>query len=102
MEVEPRSRAMRRAKDDARRKRRTTVIDSSQCQYSPGPGALVLRQLHGVPARRAARRHALAAIQDHPVSHVAALALALTDAESFPSLPLPPDVEALRGFRQAY
>src|SRR5215208_8083810 len=30
MEVEPRSRAMRRAKDDARRKRRTTVIDSSQ------------------------------------------------------------------------
>ena len=26
---------MRRAKDDARRKRRTTVIDSSQCQYSP-------------------------------------------------------------------
>src|SRR5215217_5589260 len=57
MEVEPRSRAMRRAKEDARRKRRTTVIDSSQFQYSPGPGALVLRQLHGVPARRAARRH---------------------------------------------
>src|SRR5215203_7448085 len=57
MEVEPRSRAMRRAKEDARRKRRTTVIDSSRCQYSPGPGALVLRQLHGVPARRAARRH---------------------------------------------
>src|SRR3954452_21796439 len=57
MEVEPRSRAMRRAKEDARRKRRTTVIDSSQCQSSPGPGALVLRQLHGVPARRAAPRH---------------------------------------------
>ena len=45
---------------------------------------------------------ALAAIQDHTVSHVAALALALTDAESFPSLPLPPDVGGLRGFRQAY
>src|SRR5215204_1234674 len=30
MEVEPRSRAMRRAKDDARRKRRTTVIASPQ------------------------------------------------------------------------
>src|SRR3954447_16224163 len=57
MEVEPRSRAMRRAKEDARRKRRTTVLDRSQRQYSPGPGALVLRQLHGVPARRAARRH---------------------------------------------
>jgi hypothetical protein len=38
------------AKDEANRKRRTTNIDSPRFQYSPGPGALVLRQLHGVPA----------------------------------------------------
>src|SRR5215207_4395085 len=38
MEVEPRSRAMRQAKDEANRKRRTTVIESPQSPVQPWTG----------------------------------------------------------------